>query len=244
MTSTTSLTCETSELPAGSGKPVVVTALSINSADPVTVEVTALSTTATVSPNSARSNEKRDLTIIISGMNTEYNDITKYSASLKNNLYHIRMKVNAHSFSNGNNILTVRYPGGYLGNYQLNVEHDNFGNLERSAAFRVGATITSVSPLSGSVAGGTPVTVSGTDFEPGKSVIYFNREPCATTGTSTELKCLSPPSPRKDASSNRYLDHNVQVAVVTDITDDVTCASASACNFKWQTAKTPEVTTA
>ena len=37
-------------------------------------------------------------------------------------------------------------------------------------------------------------------------------------------------------------DGEVQVAVVTDITDDVTCTNAPDCLFKWKTALTPKVT--
>ena len=48
-----------------------------------------------------------------------------------------------------------------MGTYKLLVQHDDFGTLESNAAFRIGAKITSVSPKTGSVAGGTLITVTG-----------------------------------------------------------------------------------
>ncbi len=95
------------------------------------------------------------------------------------------MKVNSHAYTNNKNVITARYPGGYIGDYMLLVSHDTYGMLENSATFRVGARVSSVSPLRGSTAGGTLITVTGTDFDPLKSVIYFGYIPCATVGTPT-----------------------------------------------------------
>lgn len=153
------------------------------------------------------------------------------------------MKVNSHSYTGGNNVITVRFPGGFMGDYELIVQHDDYGTLESSATFRIGAKVTAVSPKTGSAGGGTLVTVTGEDFDTEKSFIYFGYRKCETVGTptTTQLQCMSPISTKKD-ENGKLTDDEVQIAVVTDITDDVTCATTGACRFRWQAAKTSEVT--
>ena len=52
---------------------------------------------------------------------------------------------------------------------------------------------------------------------------------------------MSPVSSKTD-DNKKPIDSEVQIAVVTDITDDVTCASAADCRFRWLGTKTSEVT--
>ena len=105
-------------------------------------------------------------------------------------------------------MITVRYPGGFSGTYNLLVSHTDYGTLEQSAVFRVGALISSVSPKTGSTGGGTLITVTVEDFDPAKSVIYFGYTQCPTVGTpsATQLQCMSPQSPKKDDNGKRIDD--------------------------------------
>lgn len=61
--------------------------------------------------------------------------------------------------------LTVMFGGAYSGNYDMSIRHVNFGLLKTTGlVLNVGAIVTSISPLSGSIYGGTTLTITGTNF--------------------------------------------------------------------------------
>lgn len=61
--------------------------------------------------------------------------------------------------------LTVMFGGAYSGSYQLNIRHKEFGLLATdSIVLDVSSTVTSVSPKTGSINGGTLLTIQGTNF--------------------------------------------------------------------------------
>lgn len=62
------------------------------------------------------------------------------------------MKVNEHAWQNSKNVLKVRYPGGFIGEYTLIVKHEKYGTVADTSKFRIGAKITSISPKEGSLA--------------------------------------------------------------------------------------------
>lgn len=125
------------------------------------VNINALSSSSLVEPASALSTEKQNLLITILGIFEELSDISQYTVWLENQQHKLRMKVNEHIWKNSKNQIKVRYPGGYIGEYTLIVKHSKYGTVADTSSFRIGAKITSVSPLQGSLAGGTLVTVKG-----------------------------------------------------------------------------------
>lgn len=136
------------------------------SKDNVLLNIVALSSSTLIEPNSALSTEKQNLLITILGIFEELPNISEYEVWLENSKHTLRMKVNEHSWTNDKNVIKVRYPGGYIGDYTLIVKHAKYGTVADTSQFRIGAKITSVSPLQGSLAGGTLVTVTGEDFDP------------------------------------------------------------------------------
>jgi IPT/TIG domain len=61
--------------------------------------------------------------------------------------------------------LTVMFGGALSGNYDVSIRHANFGLLKTTGLIlNVGATVTSISPLTGSIYGGTTLTITGTNF--------------------------------------------------------------------------------
>lgn len=61
--------------------------------------------------------------------------------------------------------LTVMFGGAYSGNYDIAIRHSDYGLLSTAGlVLNVGSTVTSISPLSGSIFGGTVLTITGTNF--------------------------------------------------------------------------------
>ena len=184
--SRTKIECTVPELGGPGAKRVTVKVDGVLSQNQVDVNVIALSPRALVLPESERSTFKRNLDITITGITETLSNINDYSVRIENAEHKIRMKVNEHKMTpDGKNQIRVRYPGGFIGDYMLTVNHTKYGTLERRTPFRVGATVESISVDRGSLAGGMLVTVTGKDFDPEKSKIYFGRIPCSTVGTST-----------------------------------------------------------
>lgn len=57
----------------------------------------------------------------------------------------------------------------------------------------VGPTVTSITPSSGDVAGGTLVVISGTNFDPASTTVTFGGLAAAGTVSQTQIQCSSPP---------------------------------------------------
>jgi hypothetical protein len=61
--------------------------------------------------------------------------------------------------------LTCMFGGAWTGQYSMSIRHAVFGLLDTSALeLTVGSNVTAVSPTSGSIYGGTLVTITGTNF--------------------------------------------------------------------------------
>lgn len=87
-------------------------------------------------------------------------DIKKFHVYLRNksNQRRVRMKTRSCNYdpTTGDNTVTVWYPGCTSGKWDLVVEHDDFGEIsDTEEEISVGPEIESVSPLEGSLYGGT-----------------------------------------------------------------------------------------
>jgi hypothetical protein len=61
--------------------------------------------------------------------------------------------------------LTCMFGGAWSGLYQISIRHKEFGLLDtKGLVFTVGSNVTSYSPTSGSIYGGTLLTITGTNF--------------------------------------------------------------------------------
>ena len=102
--------------------------------------------------------------------------------------------------------------------------------------------VTSISPSSGSMAGGTLLTISGvnfpTDISQNQVTIGEYIIPCTmVSATSTEITCLTGP-----ADSDYTSDAVQPVYVLSRIQDEATCSPSTACQFTYSSSKTPTVT--
>jgi len=94
--------------------------------------------------------------------------------------------------------LTVKFGGAISGQYDVMIKHNIWGRVDTSAlTLDVSSQVSSISPLTGSIYGGTLVTLTGTNWGTARTdnpvEIFFNGRPsvkCYVKETSeTEIKC-------------------------------------------------------
>ena len=90
-------------------------------------------------------------------------DFSVNATNISNPSYYRLMNVIA--VDDANKILTVMFGGAWTGDYHIKIRHRQFGLLDtRGLTLIVGSNVTSISPSSGSILGGTLVTITGTNF--------------------------------------------------------------------------------
>ncbi len=73
------------------------------------------------------------------------------------------------SNTNGNKYIKVKYGGAYSGNYTLEVSSVLYGNFDTTGLiFEAVGKVTSYSPATGSLNGGTLITINGFNFSDGE----------------------------------------------------------------------------
>jgi hypothetical protein len=61
--------------------------------------------------------------------------------------------------------ITVMFGGAWSGEYRVDIRHSAFGLVDTSGTtFTVGSTVTAITPVTGSMYGGTLLTITGTNF--------------------------------------------------------------------------------
>lgn len=146
-----------------------------------------------------KATDPMDLVITVAGIPTDLcATVSDFSVYLEKdgNGHIIRMKPSNCVYANAVHTITVHFPGGPVGAYTLNVFHALYGLVAmKTAKLRIGPTVTGMDPISGSLYGGTLITIAGENFEASDS-IKFQNSPCAIQSfKSTEIKCLTPVSP-------------------------------------------------
>jgi hypothetical protein len=70
---------------------------------------------------------------------------------------------------NTNRTLEVMFGGAYSGKYSIQIRHKTFGLIDTSGiSFDVGSEVTSFTPSTGSIYGGTLITIHGTNWSKNK----------------------------------------------------------------------------
>ena len=126
------------------------------------IEIKQFTGRARVERKSKRGAVEGDFDIMCGGVGEDLSlrDIKKFHVYLRNktNQRRVRMKTRRCNYdpSTGDNTVTVWYPGCTSGKWDLVVEHDDFGEIsDTEEEISVGPEIESVSPLEGSLYGGT-----------------------------------------------------------------------------------------
>ena len=90
-------------------------------------------------------------------------DFTVNATRQTNSSYVKRM--NVVGVDDANKQLTVMFGGAHSDLYDVSIRHKQFGLVKTvNLVLDVGSTVTSVSPMSGSIYGGTLLTITGTNF--------------------------------------------------------------------------------
>lgn len=118
---------------------------------------------------------KKSITITGSNFGT---DKTKIQAYLQNKL-DLSKKIALKVESITNTQLVVRFPGARIGNYDLVVYRIGWGISKPTTKvtdddFEVSIKMTGVSPLEGSIGGGTLITITGENFDPSEYSTLVN----------------------------------------------------------------------
>ena len=227
LVSATSMKCRTgASMPTGSQDIVLtINGQSVTSSGGITINGLG-STSATVSPTKMNATEKDTLTVTVTGLGEDLSDITKFDVKFISANHVIRMRTFQQSYTLNTNTLKVKYPGGKIGDYTLVVDHDDKGTLSNgSQSFRVGAKITSISAVEGSLNGGTEITITGELFHTTQSIIKVGYNDCLVKGiiTSTSITCITPRTRTVNTLTGDLIDSSADVAVVINLTEDATC---------------------
>ena len=138
--------------------------------------------------------------------------------------------------------ITCRLKGGKVGTYTIRINKKRFGSSGVSKVgvnnFKYEIIVNSISPTSGSKAGGTILTITGKNFCPIKNQnqVFIGQDNAAcivTEATKTELKCKTPPIPTGYKGAN-------DVVVAQRIVQEATCTGT--CKFTYSINKTPNIT--
>src|SRR6202011_5524219 len=88
-----------------------------------------------------------------------------------------------------------------------------FRQAGQAAPGFAGPAITSLSPSSGSEAGGLPLTITGTDFKLGAAVVFSNSDGITAAGVNCSVTLLPVPNATISCLTPSFLTGTVNVAV-------------------------------
>lgn len=192
---------------------------------------------------------KSDLIVAGENFGTDYEKltVTLVSKADASKTYDCKLMSNLQLERNG---LTCQLGGGDAGAYRVVVRHSEYGysrpTPETAADFEYKVEVTSLSPSSGSVAGGTILTIKGVNFSPTISenqvVIGDSKANTCTllTARANMLTCRVK-SALALPNSKAVIDAQQKVYVYTKNSTEVACAS-DVCKYTYQTEATPTVT--
>jgi len=150
-----------------------------------------------MSPSSASPVLKTELTIYLSDT---FVDIVKedfIATLIKDDDADFESTLYVMSADQSNNSIVVKFNGAFSGDYHIQLYSATYGMIATDElALSVHSTITSVSPLSGSIYGGALVTITGENFsdEPLDNPVMIGDNYCyVVTSSSTEITCRTDP---------------------------------------------------
>ena len=95
--------------------------------------------------------------------------------------------LNVLAVNNTANTITCMFGGAWSGLYRVHIRHKTYGMVDTADhLFNVSSTMTSLSPLTGSMYGGTLLTIQGTNFG---SVFTDNPVEISYNGALGSTKC-------------------------------------------------------
>ena len=126
--------------------------------------------------------------------------------------------------------IEVKFGGAYSGNYKLQVTSKDLGRLNCDSLHLIVQTkVTSVSPKSGSIYGGTLLTITGENFsdDPLDNPVKVGDVYCLVlTSTPTEITC-------RIANTIQQKQNNIPVLVFTKTSEEAVCDPINTCKFSY-----------
>jgi hypothetical protein len=193
---------------------------------------TTVTTITAISPVSASPVLKAIMNITGSGFGTNASLVQVYLSNGTGNIYPMRILSITDTF------IQCGIPGGLPGQFQVNVNTtDGYALISPTGAnnFVYEVVITSVSPSTGSVYGGTLLTIQGRNFvaDPAQSLVFIgnalNQFCYVETITSSSITCRTIIRDSIDAS---YVNKSVPITLTSRLIIDNTCEN-SACHFEY-----------
>ena len=237
-TSTTCITCKTSPMSTTSNLQIQL-GLTSESSALFSYDSSSTPSISSISPSYASTIVKTQVTISGSGFGS---DKSKVSVTLNND------KLGSYDClitTVSPDTINCNINGGPRGSYKLSVyiEPQGYASFPSiSSTFDLVLKITSISPLSGSLNGGTLLTIQGQGFSSEKffmtAFIGSQENKCSIqTSSSTSFTCLTSDSGSEDPSED------FEFILYGRLTDRATCEMTGGdCLFKWSQEATPVVT--
>ena len=134
--------------------------------------------------------------------------------------------------------------GGQVGSYKLKIELDQVGSskeaLINTALFKYELIVISLSPQTGSIYGGTQITIKGVNFSPVKKqnqVYLGDNNYCVVLESSHDsIVCETKPAP------SSYIDTPLSVAITQRVQDEAICP-LQICMFIFVNQTSPRIDT-
>nr|ACD54600.1 fibrocystin-like protein [Adineta vaga] len=119
-------------------------------------------------------------------------------------------------------------------NYLVRVARDRYGYLKSQdqLQFAFQASILNITPMTGSIYGGTEVTIDGVGFIPNYTRIYIANQEYTNLANITYSKIVLQTLP-----ATLYINHNA--TIVIGVRDYPVRCSIASCQFAWLTSVTP-----
>ena len=140
-----------------------------------------------------------------------------------------------------------KFPGAIKGTYNFYLADSSGNSLSSPRVFTSETTITSVSPTSGSVLGGTLITIVGTNFPTGAGDVIVRIGDNIGTIKTQEREKLEVYSPERGiadvVNDQGYFDTtNEKIIVILKGTEEATCTTSATCEFSFLTSETGTLT--
>lgn len=198
---------------------------------------------SSLDPPSSSPSQKEFLKIIGTGFGSDPSKVQVYLKNSTDNTFTYYLSL----YNITDTEIFVILGGGKIGSYYVELELEGIGysgsTVSNSNLFKYELDIDGISPTSGSIYGGTKITITGKNFSPvnNQNQVFIsdiiNNFCDVLSATKTQIICQTRPSPKEIIGSSQrlYLTQRVQ--------DYATC-SFTACNFTFDQSKSPEIQTA
>jgi hypothetical protein len=247
-TTSTELTCITSrfgpdpaaQLGVTQDIAVTINGLAVTHTLTVTMAGTA-SAYALMSPSSVSPVLKTDITFTFGGDSVPgtllREDFTVRVTNIESPTYYKDLRVN--SVDDAAKTITAKFGGAWSGDYSVSIRHSTQGDLDTaSLLLRVESDVTSVTPLTGSIYGGTLLTITGTNW--GSEItdnpveISYNGALDSTkcyveTTSATEITCRVESKVRESGKTGK-------VIVFLKTYEEANCTNANECTWTYTDA--------